>query len=258
MTGTWLDPLRRALDGRIAPLTVFCRDDDAGWDDDALLALVEVCGRYRVPLDLAVIPAELTDERAALLLQQRANHPSRLGLHQHGWAHLNHEPPGRKCEFGPARGPGAWRADVVLGRERMAAMLGPAADDVFTPPWNRCEPGLADILDDLGFTVLSRDVSAPPAAHPRLRECPVHVDWTAKRDGVRLSLETLGTRCADAVQGGLVGLLFHHAAMDGDDLRHVDALFAVLTGAPCVRFVPLLDAAGQPDAPRDGSTGAPA
>jgi hypothetical protein len=38
----WLAPLREALDAAPAPVTFFFRDDDAGWRDDRLEALLDV------------------------------------------------------------------------------------------------------------------------------------------------------------------------------------------------------------------------
>ena len=96
---SWLDPVRRALDE--GPSTVFFRDDDAGWGDERLWALLDLFDRRALPVDLAVIPAELHPTLTAeLTVRARAG---RVHLHQHGFAHVNHEPTGRKCEFGPAR-----------------------------------------------------------------------------------------------------------------------------------------------------------
>src|SRR4051812_44895721 len=88
----WLDPVRGALEANAA--SVFFRDDDAGWADARLCALLDRFERHGLPADLAVIPAAL-DHRLAGELRRRAA-TQRLGLHQHGFAHRNHEPDGRK------------------------------------------------------------------------------------------------------------------------------------------------------------------
>ena len=59
MTG-WLEPLHAALDARSAPVWFFFRDDDAGWDDSALEALLDVFEPYGLPLDVAAIPLAAT------------------------------------------------------------------------------------------------------------------------------------------------------------------------------------------------------
>ncbi len=239
----WLDPVRRALAARPTPVRLFLRDDDAGWDDHGLQALLDTCGRHRLPIDVAVIPAEVTDARAAWLLHEQRRYPARLGLHQHGWAHANHEAAGRKCEFGASRRPVAWRDDVARGQQVLGASLGRAVDAIFTPPWNRCAPALGSILVDLGFTVLSRDASAAPLDTPHLAECPVHVDWSAKRHGAPQSAAAIGAACATALATQpVVGLLFHHAVMDAEDLARAGALLALLAASPLVDPVSLLEA----------------
>ena len=65
----WLDPLRRALDSAPAPSTFFFRDDDVGWDDQRLFALLELCARYDAPLDLAVVISVLRHVQAIALSQ---------------------------------------------------------------------------------------------------------------------------------------------------------------------------------------------
>lgn len=256
----WLSPVRVALDARTSPVRVFCRDDDAGWDDARLTPLLDRCADAGAPIDLAVIPAELDDARAEWLLARRDAYPCRLGLHQHGWAHVNHEGAGRKCEFGAARSLAALRADVERGRDAMVRAFGRACDPIFTPPWNRCVPGLGPILTALGITVLSRDVTAPPLVTPGLRECPVHVDWSRRRPGASPDPGAVAETCAAALRTGpVVGLLFHHAAMEIADVRRVGELLDELSRHDCVRMVPLMAASLPPagaSAPRGAEVNA--
>ena len=42
MTNDWLAPVRAALDTAEWSPTVFFRDDDAGWDDDRLMRLLDL------------------------------------------------------------------------------------------------------------------------------------------------------------------------------------------------------------------------
>ena len=48
-----------SLDETAQPVEVFFRDDDAGWEDERLLELIARFAEHGLPLDLAVIPAEL-------------------------------------------------------------------------------------------------------------------------------------------------------------------------------------------------------
>jgi peptidoglycan/xylan/chitin deacetylase (PgdA/CDA1 family) len=215
-----------SLDAAASPVEVFFRDDDAGWGDNRLLDLITRFEAYGLPLDLAVIPAELTNGLAEQLRTRQ------VGLHQHGYAHVNHEPEGRKCEFGPARDLAAQKADIAAGQERLKALLGDRLDPYFTPPWNRCTPDTAQALVELGFAALSREHRAEPLG--LLPEVSVHLDVA------RLTPEELDERFARFVtEGGPVGVMFHHAVMEPEDFARADALLALLAGHPNVVARPL-------------------
>lgn len=229
----WLEPVERALDEVRGPVTIFFRDDDAGWADDRLWALLDRMDAAAMPIDLAVIPFALEPETAARLLERRAAVHGRLGLHQHGCRHENHEREGRPCELGPARPPGELRRDVLDGAARLAGLLPGAVDPIFTPPWNRCSPDTGPALLEAGITTLSREARATPLGTPGLRELPITVDWLKQRDGVRLAPPAIGRLVADAiVAGGPVGVMFHHAVMDDEELDRVGALLALLGSHP--------------------------
>jgi peptidoglycan/xylan/chitin deacetylase (PgdA/CDA1 family) len=209
--------LGSALDEAAAPVEVFFRDDDAGWGDARLLRLADLFASHGLPLDLAVIPAELTPGLAAELRSRP------VGLHQHGYAHLNHQREGRKCEFGSDRSRAQQEADISRGRERLQSLLGDRLDPFFTPPWNRCTRDTGETLVALGFAALSREHRAEPLG--LLPEVPVHLDV------VRLSPDELDERFAGFVRdGGPVGVMFHHAVMEDDDFARADALLALLAG----------------------------
>jgi hypothetical protein len=146
---------------------------------------------------------------------------SHAGLHQHGFAHTNHQVEGRKCEFGPARDKAAQREDIARGRTRLRDLLGDRLDPFFTPPWNRCTRDTAEILAELGFALLSREHKAEPFG--LLPELPVHLDVA------RLTPAELDERFAARVrEGGPVGVMFHHGVMEADDMVRASDLLAVL------------------------------
>jgi hypothetical protein len=225
----WLRPVEAALDTAAAPVDVFLRDDDTGWGDDALLALLDLVDAHELPIDLAVIPGALGVRLATALRLRAAAGDGRLRLHQHGYAHVDHETEGRKCEFGPARDRESQRADIQAGRRRLLDRLGEAIDPIFTPPWNRCTRDTAVCLAELGFAALSRETRAEPYGLPGLAELPISVDWFAHRHRVRLTPRELGVVLGGAViSGAPVGLMLHHAIMDAADRRRAGELFALL------------------------------
>ncbi len=227
----WLTPVRVALDRRHTPLPIFFRDDDAGWNDTALHALLDCFADHGQPVDLAVIPAALTDALASALCA-RIDRGESIGLHQHGFDHDNHQTEGRRCEFGNARSREQQHGDIAAGLARLRQRLGPHLSPFFTPPWNRCTQDTAEVLNRLGFKVLSQDHTATPLQLGGLKALPVHVDWCKwARDDV--SAESLAAKLADAM--GMTepcGIMLHHAAMDADDLARLDALLATLGAHP--------------------------
>lgn len=226
---SWLAPVVAALDAAAAPVPVFFRDDDAGWADDRLWALLDRMDAAAMPIDLAVIPLALEPDTASELRRRHAAAGGRLGLHQHGCRHENHQPDGRPCEFGPARTEPAIAADVAFGAAHLASLLPGLVEPFFTPPWNRCVPATGHALLEAGITALSREARATPLGIPGLRELPVSVDWLKRRDGVRLDPPAIGRLIAEAVAaGGPVGVMFHHAEMDDTELDRVAELLALV------------------------------
>jgi peptidoglycan/xylan/chitin deacetylase (PgdA/CDA1 family) len=225
----WLDPVAAALDAATTPVELFFRDDDAGWRDDRLRVLLDLFAARALPLDVAVIPRAL-GAGLARELRRRATSDS-LGLHQHGFAHVNHEREGRKFEFGPSRPRSAQRRDIEAGRRLLEERLGGLVQPIFTPPWNRCTADTGACLAELGFAVLSREARAESLAVPGLRELPVRVDWFARHHGTRLAPAELAERLAGEIRaGGPLGAMFHHALMDPDEMERAAELLTLLAG----------------------------
>lgn len=225
----WLDPCRGLLDSTSSPMTFFFRDDDGGWEDDRLFALIELFVARSLPVTLAVIPNAIEDAAARRLTDVMDTAPRLVEVHQHGFAHLNHEPQGRQCEFGGSRPAAAQRVDIERGRARLADLFGPSVRPMFTPPWNRCTRATGHCLVELGFSVLSRDACAQPFAIPGLAELPVRWDWFAHRHHERLSSQAAGLGLATAAAAGEpTGIMLHHARMDGTERQRLGELLDVL------------------------------
>lgn len=237
----WCSPIAQALDRRTAPGLVFFRDDDAGWADGPLLALLDRFDRQATPIDLAVIPSALGPSLARELLARMGGGPGRVGVHQHGLTHVNHEAEGRKYEFGPSRSAKQQRRDIEGGNTMLAAAFGTLADPIFTPPWNRCTADTTEVLAELGFAALSRDLGAEPLPAGGLFEVPVAVDWCRLRQPGS-SPQALARRIAGHLAGNdPCGIMLHHAVMDQADLSLIDDLLRVMRGHPHCDCVPMAD-----------------
>lgn len=243
MTLSHGDPLLQALDRLDAPVNLFVRDDDAGWADERLMALLEVMDAAGLPIDLAAIPTAVTPALANRL-QARRRAGQAIGIHQHGYAHSNHEATGRKCEFGETRNAAQREADLRRGGELLQSLLGDALDPIFTPPWNRVGVDTPLMLAALGYGALSRDVTAQPQR--ALPEITVHTDWSKQW---RLALTQQGKPVtliaqdlAQHVSGGAsVGLMLHHAAMGDEEFNALRDLLSCWAGHPKARWMRMRD-----------------
>ena len=234
----WLAPLHDALAARSEEVRVFFRDDDAGWADARLFQLLDLFDACAYPLDLAVIPAAVT-ESLAWALRARRQTGARIGFHQHGYSHQNHEPDGRPCEFGPSRPVTLQAMDIAEGQRRLRALFGRDLDPIFTPPWNRCCARTGDALAAIGIRAISRDATAEPLRVHGLAECPVHVDWFAKSKGERLDRQQWASQLARRMADGTdpVGIMFHHARMDDVEFDACEQLLRAMSAHPAVRQV---------------------
>ena len=238
-----LHTLIAALDAAPAPVAFFLRDDDAGWDDARLFALLDCTERAGVPIDLAVIPQATRAALAASLYARKTSAPDLIGLHQHGFAHTNHEAVERKCEFGRARSIAAQRSDLSAGRATLLGYFGAHLDPFFTPPWNRCSATTPALLAALGFSALSRSRGAE--AQQVLPELSVDVDWckqqrVAREHGEADGSSRIATELAQRVAAaGPVGLMLHHAEMDAGDLALLGSLLRATSRHPHVRWRPM-------------------
>jgi predicted deacetylase len=226
----WLDPVAATLEQRTSPVTLFIRDDDAGWEDEQLFRVIDVVHERGLPIDLAAIPEAVTPSLGRALRRSVDRSRGLLAVHQHGFAHANYEPTGKKCEFGPSRSLSQQRDDIAAGRRRLEDLLGTAGSGIFAPPWNRCTATTATALVELGFRVLSRDATDSALDVNGLDELPVHLDWTG-RSGSRLGSAVWGESIARriAAANGPIGLMLHHAVMTSLDQRLLGELLDLVS-----------------------------
>jgi hypothetical protein len=239
----WLQPVLEAVGSIATDIKFFIRDDDGGWGDEALLSLLDTLATRSIPIDVAVIPMAVKHPMVDELRYRKQTAPHLLGLHQHGFQHLNHEPDGRKCEFGPSRSPYLQADDILQGQCLMREMFGPSADNIFTPPWNRCTQETVKVLQTYGFRALSRNRSATPLDLQSIRELPVALDWQRPRPDLHaLALELAALIHGAAEEGALpIGIMLHHAVMSDHDRKALLQLLDLLRAQANVVFKPMAD-----------------
>lgn len=234
-----LDALGHALDEAPSEVTFFLRDDDAGWHHERLHALLDATRRCEVPIDLAVIPMATDAAFAGELCARLDADVGLLSVHQHGYAHVDHETFERRCEFGEARPLESQRIDLVAGRSHLLRLFGERLQPFFTPPWNRCSSATPVLLAELGYALLSRSRGAP--AQSALPELSVSVDWCRLSAQAAESGESpasvVAARIADRMRrGGPVGLMLHHAQMDATGLQQLTTVLRVIDSHPRARW----------------------
>ncbi len=233
---------------------LFFRDDDVAEDEPSLCRLLDLFAEHAVPLNLEIIPGQLTAAGSRRLRDRREQAPSLLDLHQHGCTHQNHEPTGRKCEFGPARSVEEQLKDLRAGRDRLLDEFGPAFVPVFTPPWNRYSGATIVALAELGFHAFSalwrpEATAAWPSqavVEGGLRSLPATLDlieWGERRRlrPVDQLLTSLRGQLADHGRAGPdappVGILLHHAVMDDAAFDFLARLLPILRESGSVEVV---------------------
>lgn len=157
--------------GRTA--TLWWRDDDAAASSAPLARLLDLAGKFSVPLALAIVPRLAVASLARLIGQAHNITPI-----VHGYAHINHAPiPEKHAEFGAHRELAVMRGELGDGLSILQDMFGESLLPVLVPPWNRLGDGLAASLPQLGYCGVS---AFRPAANrmpaPGLVQTNCHID----------------------------------------------------------------------------------
>jgi len=244
----WEDALYRELDEWNfdgVPATLWWRDDDARAPSDALTRLLGLAMQYRAPLALAVIPGGLD----AALAPSLASADS-VEVMQHGYAHVNHAPPGeKKTEFGGAREAAAVRRELAAGRRALQDAFGARFVPALAPPWNRIAPQWLECLAPAGIAGLSAFTPrAARLAAPGVAAANTHVDiidWKsgkrfigAARASAELCAHLAARRHGQCDPLEPTGLLTHHLAHDRACWDFLAQLLDALDKHPAVKWMP--------------------
>jgi peptidoglycan/xylan/chitin deacetylase (PgdA/CDA1 family) len=229
----------RERDGATA---VFFRADDIAVPGRQMAHLLAVFHRHALPLALAVVPAWLTVPRWQALCAMSGNQPERWCWHQHGWRHQNHEPEGKKQEFGPARSREALARDLERGRQRLATIMGARFTPLFTPPWNRCSEITLELLEEMGYKAVSRSRGSRPSAAPGMPDLPVAIDLhTDRSPDAGAGWQRLRDALAVGLSRPTCGIMIHHQRMNAAAFTFLDRLLEILTQHPRLKVVDMRD-----------------
>ncbi len=205
---------RSAIDTH-GSVTVFFRADDIGPPSKNFSRMMNLFVQYHTPLCLAVVPAWMTRPRWEAMRQYISEDPALFCWHMHGFLHRNHEPDGKKQEFGPARTPADLRHDLSKGVWRLQTLMGDALTPVFTPPWNRCSLEAMMQLKQLGFKGVSRSAGSRPQVPEGITDLSIHVDLHTRKEPVAQDgWEGLCNQFDAHLGARPCGIMLHHMRMN--------------------------------------------
>lgn len=227
------------------------RDDDAIAPGPALETLLDLTA-CRVPLTLAVIPRD-----TGLALAERLAQAPQVSVAVHGYAHVNHAPPGqKKQELGPHRPMQTILTELVDGAAHLRALHPDRFVPLLVPPWNRIAPALVPLLPGAGFAALSVFGPEQPAPTPMVNTDVDPIDWRGTRgcrDPAAIVAEIVARlRRINPATPQAMGLLTHHQDHDAALWSFLEPLFDLTdTHAGCrwVRvntLMPVRDASPAP------------
>jgi peptidoglycan/xylan/chitin deacetylase (PgdA/CDA1 family) len=238
----WADQLAaciaRAAKARQATTAIFFRADDVAVPGRQMQHLLDIFRRSASPLALAVVPAWLSPARWQALGRMAGEARGLWCWHQHGWRHRNHEPRGKKQEFGPSRRIGDIASDLSRGRRKLEAVMGNAFYPVFTPPWNRCSEITLALLREMGYKAVSRSRDSQPPAPAGLPDLSVAVDLhTDRAPAAALGWQRLIATLEAGLRRSTCGIMIHHQRMNDAAFRFLEVLIEILHRHPRLAVV---------------------
>lgn len=208
---------------------IFFRADDIAIPSRRQDALLETFLRHRTPLCAAIVPTWITTGRWRRICEVIRDRHDLFSWHQHGFSHRNHQPEGKKQEFGPGLEVQRKRRQIVRGRDRLTAILGDRFLPVFTPPWNRLDQETLQILSEEGFLAISRYRGDRLASLPGLPDLACNVDLHTRRESsAREGWQALLAELELAMAGGVAGIMLHHNRMNETSFAFLGMLLALL------------------------------
>jgi len=143
------------------------RFDDPSLTSDHLLEkqIINICNRYAVKINFAVIPFKKIDNKLHPLTQQKADHlinaekNSWIEISQHGYAHINHNKDGIPSEFSDEST--KVQSDLLAKGKSILDQLFLNQRRGFVPPWNTFNKTTSKVVSAKDFLFLSAGWEIP-------------------------------------------------------------------------------------------------
>jgi hypothetical protein len=204
---------------------LYFRDDDFGWEMERFTRLACVFADQGHKLNAAAIPQLTT--AAAIESGVPGYASASVQFVVHGFSHSNHEPAGKKSEFGPSRNAKDVERELAEGIERVGSAAGNFFP-CFVPPWNSIDARFLPSLADAGYRMLSRFEKSGNVRGP-VPERSVSLDLHTRKDGSRLSPEAILAAINEARKHeSTLGVMLHHNRMEESDFATLTMVLAAL------------------------------
>lgn len=214
------------------------RDDDAVEPSVALDRLLDLTGRFDIPVTLAVIP-----EKTGKALARRLDESPQASVALHGWSHANHAPEGqKKQELGLFRPVDIVMEELRAGAAKLSCLHGDRFVPMLVPPWNRIDDAFVARLDAIGICALSVFGPERSGAVPEINTHIDVIDWKLTRGGRRDSIligEILERLAHLENVDATVGILTHHLDHDAQVWRFLEQLFVLTSTHPACYWAPV-------------------
>lgn len=136
-------------------VTVHFRADDIGIFNKEQIDLLNLFIRYKVPLNLGIIPNQL-QTHSTIHRNLISDHTDIFCLCQHGYQHINHSIiENVKYEFSKYRSITEQRIELQHGKDILKTCFNSDISSVFIPPWNYSDEILLKLLADLKYSNIS-------------------------------------------------------------------------------------------------------
>ena len=127
------------------------RDDDVSDSTEELNKLISFSDLNKIPVNLAVIPQNLSNEAIKLIKQY-----THISVVQHGYSHINYANVGEPLnEFGLHRSLEIQLKEIRIGFEKLITAFGNQFVPVFVPPWGHIAESVIEKLSTIGIKGIS-------------------------------------------------------------------------------------------------------
>ena len=156
------------------------RDDDVSDSTEELKILISFSYLNKIPVNLAVIPQNLSNEAIKLIKQN-----SHISVVQHGYSHINYANVGEPLnEFGHHRSLDTQLKEIRIGFDKLKTSFGNQFVPVFVPPWGHIADSVIEQISTIGIKGISM-IGDRDKIYPNLINNNVHVDihsWKTESD----------------------------------------------------------------------------